>query len=57
MNENIENTNPNIPQPDAREERRLAVKSLVLENFKSYAGVQEVGPFHTVRSVYKLANV
>jgi len=28
------------PQP------RLAVKSLVLENFKSYAGRQEIGPFH-----------
>jgi len=26
---------------------RLAVRSLVLENFKSYANVQEVGPFHT----------
>eukprot|EP01126_Amoeba_proteus_P013704 TRINITY_DN1587_c0_g1_i2.p1 TRINITY_DN1587_c0_g1~~TRINITY_DN1587_c0_g1_i2.p1 ORF type:complete len:1050 (-),score=291.08 TRINITY_DN1587_c0_g1_i2:738-3887(-) len=31
---------PNKVQP------RLTIKSLVLENFKSYAGVQEVGPFH-----------
>lgn len=28
------------------QESRLTIKSLVLENFKSYAGVQEIGPFH-----------
>jgi hypothetical protein len=28
---------------------RLAIKKMVLENFKSYAGAQHVGPFHKVR--------
>lgn len=28
---------------------RLAIKNMVLENFKSYAGKQHVGPFHKVR--------
>jgi hypothetical protein len=27
---------------------RLAIKKMVLENFKSYAGAQHVGPFHKV---------
>ena len=27
---------------------RLVIKSMVLENFKSYAGAQHVGPFHKV---------
>lgn len=26
---------------------RLTIRSLVLENFKSYAGRQEIGPFHS----------
>jgi len=25
---------------------RLVIEKMVLENFKSYAGVQEIGPFH-----------
>ncbi len=25
---------------------RLMIKRMVLENFKSYAGVQDIGPFH-----------
>ena len=29
---------------------RLAIKKMVLENFKSYAGAQHVGPFHKVRA-------
>jgi hypothetical protein len=29
---------------------RLMIKKMVLENFKSYAGRVEVGPFHKVRS-------
>jgi len=29
---------------------RLAIKKMVLENFKSYAGAQHVGPFHKVRT-------
>ena len=28
--------------------RRLIITDMVLENFKSYAGVQHVGPFHKV---------
>lgn len=28
---------------------RLVVKEMVLENFKSYAGAQRIGPFHKVR--------
>lgn len=27
---------------------RLIIKEMVLENFKSYAGAQSVGPFHKV---------
>ena len=33
---------PNLPPP------RLIISEIVLENFKSYAGVQRVGPFHKV---------
>jgi hypothetical protein len=29
--------------------QRLVIKEMVLENFKSYAGAQRVGPFHKVR--------
>jgi hypothetical protein len=29
-------------------EKRLTIHKLVLENFKSYAGRQEIGPFHSV---------
>ncbi len=28
--------------------RRLMIREMVLENFKSYAGAQHVGPFHKV---------
>ena len=31
---------------------RLVIKSMVLENFKSYAGAQHVGPFHKVRTSF-----
>lgn len=31
--------------------QRLVIKEMVLENFKSYAGAQRVGPFHKVRFV------
>lgn len=34
------------PPLDNSEGARLMVTKLVLENFKSYAGVQEIGPFH-----------
>ena len=29
-------------------EPRLVISQMVLENFKSYAGAQHVGPFHKV---------
>jgi hypothetical protein len=29
--------------------KRLMIREMVLENFKSYAGAQHVGPFHKVR--------
>ena len=35
---------------DAGPKKRLVIKKMVLENFKSYAGAQHVGPFHKVRS-------
>jgi structural maintenance of chromosome 4 len=35
-----------IPERQQTDEPRLTIKSLVLENFKSYAGRQEIGPFH-----------
>ncbi len=31
---------------DATNQQRLIITKMVLENFKSYAGVQEIGPFH-----------
>lgn len=34
---------------DAGPKKRLVIKKMVLENFKSYAGAQHVGPFHKVR--------
>lgn len=36
---------------DAGPNKRLVIKKMVLENFKSYAGAQHVGPFHKVRHV------
>ena len=50
-----ENASPNVPSsqtpgkakaPAVPAPPRLAVHSLVLENFKSYAGAQKIGPFH-----------
>lgn len=36
---------------------RLIIKEMVLENFKSYAGAQRVGPFHKVRRSRKSSRV
>ena len=33
-------------------ERRLIVRKITLENFKSYAGITEIGPFHKVFSFF-----
>ena len=42
---------PDAPEREvpSRPKPRLAIKKMVLENFKSYAGAQHVGPFHKVR--------
>ena len=40
------------PGPPPTEEEcvpRLTIAKIVCENFKSYAGVKELGPFHKVR--------
>lgn len=39
----VEGFNETIQHPG---KPRLVIQKLVLENFKSYAGVQEIGPFH-----------
>ncbi len=36
--------------------QRLMIREMVLENFKSYAGEQRVGPFHKVRGVSRRAH-
>lgn len=33
---------------------RLVIEKLVLDNFKSYAGIQEIGPFHSVCLFFKI---
>ena len=38
-------------QPAGPSSSRLIITDMVLENFKSYAGKQRVGPFHKVRGV------
>ena len=35
-------------EKEAETTPRLVIEKLVLNNFKSYAGVQEIGPFHSV---------
>ena len=35
-------------EPTVGSSRRLIITEMVLENFKSYAGQQIVGPFHKV---------
>lgn len=43
-------TKANMEQsPAGNGKPRLVIKRLELENFKSYAGTQHVGPFHKVR--------
>lgn len=42
---------PATPVPEAPKQR-LVIANLVLNNFKSYAGRQEVGPFHSVRMLF-----
>ena len=42
---------------DAGPKKRLVIKKMVLENFKSYAGAQHVGPFHKVGSASSFVRV
>lgn len=37
------------PAPSPTDGRRLMIREMVLDNFKSYAGPQHVGPFHKVQ--------
>ena len=38
-----------VARPESESEpRRLMITKIVCENFKSYAGVRELGPFHKV---------
>ena len=38
--------NPSVHSAGKGSTTRLMITKMVLENFKSYAGVQEIGPFH-----------
>ena len=42
----LSTSSPASSAPSASPTPRLMVRALVLENFKSYAGVREIGPFH-----------
>lgn len=44
----MEDTATAVEDAPRRNKPRLAIKKMVLENFKSYAGAQHVGPFHKV---------
>ena len=46
-NEEAMNTEPTTDTNTAR----LMITKIVNENFKSYAGIQELGPFHKVNTV------
>ena len=45
MNEAAQVANSGVVPPA----NRLVIEKIVMENFKSYAGVREIGPFHKVR--------
>lgn len=36
--------------PKDKDQARLMIRCIELENFKSYAGIKRIGPFHKVRS-------
>ena len=36
------------PEASPQAEPRLMISKIVCDNFKSYAGVKELGPFHKV---------
>lgn len=37
---------PEAAEMEAQDGHRLIIREMVLENFKSYAGEQRIGPFH-----------
>jgi len=37
-----------LPDVSERDNKRLIIQKMVLNNFKSYAGRREIGPFHKV---------
>ena len=41
---------PPEPEKPAGPVERLVIHKLVLRDFKSYAGTQEIGPFHKARA-------
>ncbi len=50
-NKSTATTNAKLKGADAdiiSNARRLIITKMVLENFKSYAGINEIGPFHKV---------
>ena len=49
---NEEAMNTERPTTEA-DTARLMITKIVNENFKSYAGIQELGPFHKVNNVVK----
>ena len=48
MGESPESSGKNATGEAPVSEKRLIITEMVLENFKSYAGIQRVGPFHKV---------
>lgn len=46
MAQQLDVASMDVDQPQHK--KRLMIREMVLENFKSYAGAQHVGPFHKV---------
>jgi structural maintenance of chromosome 4 len=46
VEEQVEAEEESPHAPPAEEGRRLLITKMVMENFKSYGGVREIGPFH-----------
>lgn len=44
-----------VPAEGSAEKPRLMIAKIVCTNFKSYAGVKELGPFHKVYKYYVTA--
>lgn len=44
----VEETSNGVAKSGTSHAPRLVIQEMILENFKSYAGEQRVGPFHKV---------